>query len=262
MPMLTNWIKSRLTLPEARRVDIDAPETTMLRSRIIQSKPFLSKLYAEWYAAIVDSLPRHIHGPVVEIGSGGGFLKDIIPDLIASEVLQVPGVDIICNGHFLPFRKNSLRGIVMLDVFHHFSRAGQFLSAATDCVIAGGVVVMIEPWNSCWSRFVYNYLHHEPFEAGVENWDFPDSGPLSGANSALPWIVFERDRNKFEQRFPQWKIDEIALHTPFRYLLSGGVSFRSMMPEIAFNLWRRIETGLNPWMTKLAMFARIVLIRR
>ena len=260
--MLVNWIKSRLTLPEARGLDIDAPETTEMRSRIIQSKPFLRKLYAEWYATIVETLPRHISGPVVEIGSGGGFMKNLIPDLITSEVQHIQDVDIVFNGHCLPFRKNSLRGIVMLDVFHHFSRAGQFLTAAIDCIIAGGGVVMIEPWNSCWSRIVYNYLHHEPFETDVKNWDFPDSGPLSGANSALPWLVFERDRSIFEHRFPNWKIQEIALHTPFRYLLSGGVTFRSMMPGSSFNLWRRIETALNPWMNKLAMFARIVLIRR
>ena len=73
--MLTDWIKFKLTLPQARRVDIDAPETTVLRSQIIQSKPFLRKLYAEWYAAIVESLPQPIGGPIVEIGSGGGFLK-------------------------------------------------------------------------------------------------------------------------------------------------------------------------------------------
>ena len=35
---------------------------------------------------------------------------------------------------------------------------------------------------------------------------FPRQGPLSSANQALPWIVFERDRATFEREFPEWRI--------------------------------------------------------
>src|SRR5262249_31802772 len=35
---------------------------------------------------------------------------------------------------------------------------------ATRCVRSGGVVAMIEPWVTPWSRFVYTRLHHEPFQ--------------------------------------------------------------------------------------------------
>ena len=260
--MLINWIKSRIALPEIRRLDIDSPQTTLLRSRIIKSKPFLKQLYAEWYQSIADTVPRHLPGSVVEIGSGGGFLKDIMPNLVSAEVMYLPTVDLIFDGHYPPFRENSLRSIVMLDVFHHFSKARLFLSAAAQCVAAGGAVVMIEPWNSRWSRLVYRYLHHEPFEADTLNWDFPDSRPLSGANSALPWIVFERDRIIFEKKFPEWKIEEITLHTPFRYLLSGGVSLKSLTPEKSFKFWSRVESVLTPWMKALGMFAKIVLVRK
>jgi len=42
-------------------------------------------------------------------------------------------------------------------------------------------------------------LHHEPFNARSEHWRFDSSGPLSGANGALAWIVFRRDRRRFEK---------------------------------------------------------------
>jgi len=260
--MVLNTIKSWLALPLARNLKIDAPKTTVLRSRIIREKPFLRKLYSEWYYAIVGLIPQNITGPVVELGSGGGFLKDIFPDLITSEVLRIPDVDVIFDGHYLPFCSETLRGIVMLDVFHHLSRAKQFLSEASDCVKPGGVIIMIEPWNTVWSRIIYKNLHHEPFDTGVRNWDFPETGPLSGANSALPWIVFERDRELFDKKFPRWHLVDITLHTPFRYLFSGGVSFRSMMPDKLFSFWRRVEGKLDPWMKTLAMFARIVLVHK
>ena len=126
---------------------------------------------------------------------------------------------------------------------------------------SGGVIVMIEPWVSSWSRFVYQRLHHEPFRPESAEWEFPSSGPLSGANSALPWILFERDRSLFEREFLIWKIQEIDRFMPFRYLLSGGISLRSLTPAWSFGFWQEIEEGLKPWMGKLAMFAKIVLQR-
>jgi hypothetical protein len=48
---------------------------------------------------------------------------------------------------------------------------------------------------------------------------------------------------------------------PFRYLLSGGVSMRSLMPGWMFGFWRGLEATLGPWHHHLAMFARIVLQR-
>jgi len=48
---------------------------------------------------------------------------------------------------------------------------------------------------------------------------------------------------------------------PFRYLLSGGVSRRSLTPNWSFPLWRTIENLLQPWMRHLAMFALVALIK-
>ena len=48
---------------------------------------------------------------------------------------------------------------------------------------------------------------------------------------------------------------------PFRYLLSGGVSLRSLTPGWSFDLWRHMENALSRWNNQLAMFAQIVLRR-
>ena len=120
---------------------------------------------------------------------------------------------------------------------------------------------MIEPWVTPWSRLVYSKLHHEPFQPEAVEWTVPQRGPLSGANSALPWIIFDRDRTRFEREFPEWQIHTIKPFMPFRYLLSGGVSMCSLMPGWSFALWRNLENLLRPWMKSLAMFALIVLVK-
>ena len=149
----------------------------------------------------------------------------------------------------------------MTNVFHHISRPRRFLAEAARCVKPGGAIVMVEPWVTTWSRLVYTKLHHEPFEPGAEEWGFPESGPLSGANGALPWILLVRDRAQFEREFPIWQIHSIRAGMPFRYLLSGGVSLRSLMPGFTFGLWRMLENGIRPWMNSWGMFAEIVLQR-
>jgi hypothetical protein len=120
---------------------------------------------------------------------------------------------------------------------------------------------MIEPWVTRWSRFVFGKLHHEPFDTEAREWDFPSTGPLSGANGALPWILFHRDRDRFERRFPQWRIKDIQLSMPFRYLLSGGISLRSLIPYRCFRSVKWLEERMDRWMDTWAMFARIVLVR-
>jgi hypothetical protein len=147
-------------------------------------------------------------------------------------------------------------------VLHHLPQPRAFLSEAARCVQPGGVLVMIEPWVTRWSRLIYGRLHHEPFEPAVQEWEFPPSGPLSGTNGALPWIIFERDRVQFEREFAEWQIQEIRLGMPFRYLVSGGISMKALMPGWTFSVWRRMENALRLWMKDLAMFALIVLKRK
>jgi len=251
-------LKRLLAHPLTNSLDIDEPVTTWLRRRIIKEKPFLRKIYEEWYRTLAQALPRGTE-PVLEIGSGAGFLDTFIPNLITSEVFFCSNVKILLDAASLPFRDGSLRAVVMTNVLHHLPQPRSFLAEATRCVRPGGVLALIEPWVSPWSRFIYGYLHHEPFRPDSDEWEFCSPGPLSGANGAVPWMIFERDREKAAREFPEWKIQYIKPSMPFCYLCSGGVSMRSFMPGAAFNLVRRIEN--QPLMRRWAMFAEIRLER-
>jgi SAM-dependent methyltransferase len=253
-------LKSLLAHPLTKGLDIDDPKTTRLRRQIIQEKYFLRKIYQEWYQSIAAVLPSG-EGAVLELGAGAGFMSDFVPDLITSELFHCPDIRMVLSGLSLPFRARSLRAIVMTDVLHHIPQPRLFFGEAVRCVRPGGVIAMIEPWVTPWSRIVYTRLHHEPFQPETASWELPGSGPLSGANGALPWVIFARDRLRFEQEFPQWRIDLIKPIMPVRYLLSGGVSLRGLTPGWSFGLWRQLENALGRWSSLLAMFAQIVLRR-
>lgn len=250
-------LKRLLEHPLTAGLSVDDPRTTELRIEIIRSKPFLRSIYHEWYESIITSLPEKRNN-LLELGSGAGSLKELLPNMITSEVFQTPGVELIADARNLPLTNESLDAIVMTDVFHHIPNVSQFLSEAVRCIRPGGKILMVEPWHTPWSHWVYTHLHPEPFITNGD-WEIPQAGPLSGANGALPWIVFMRDRERFELENPQLKIKVIKPIMPIAYLFSGGISMRSLMPGWAYKLTRAVESAL--WQEKWAMFAFIELER-
>jgi SAM-dependent methyltransferase len=248
-----------LKLPEARGIsNLDDPAATMLHSRILEKKKFLRRLYTDFYRDIAGRLPEKQSRSVVELGSGGGFIKDFLPDAITSDILDLPHVDKVFSACDMPFEDASLKAIVMIDVLHHINRPERFFDEALRCLAEGGKVVMIEPANTAWSRFIYRNFHHEGFDPDA-GWSFDAAGPLSGGNGALPWIIFERDRAKFKKQYPQLSIKSIELHTPLAYLLSGGFTLRQLVPSFCYAPLRAFEYILSPVNKWTAMFTTIEL---
>jgi len=211
-------LRNLLAHPLTRGLGVDDPRTTRRRREIIRGKAFLRRLYEEWYGEILRALPAG-EGPILELGSGGGFLNRFIPELITSEVRFTSGIDAALDATRLPFAPASLRAIVMTNVLHHISEPRCFFAEAARCTRPGGGVVLIEPWVSSWSTLIYRRLHEEPYLPQAESWEISGGGPLSGANGALPWILFQRDRRRFERELPEWEITRIRL----RASACGGV---------------------------------------
>lgn len=254
-------IKRLLAHPDTRDLSIDDPRTTGRRRGIIQSNRFLWRIYDEWYRSLRACIPNG-PGGVLELGSGAGFFGQYVPGLIASEVFVCPEIQLVLDARRLPFASGRLKAIVMVDVLHHIPDSRAFLAEAQRCLRSGGSLVMIEPWVSTWSRTIYTHLHHEPFDPDAVQWTFPAAGPLSAANGALPWIIFQRDWLKFEFEFPELEIRAVRPFMPFRYLVSGGVSMRQLMPAATFPLWRALESWLGAWPHTWSMFALIHVVRR
>jgi len=235
---------------------LDTPERTIQHREIILNKPFLKNLYKEWYQLFIDEIPLLPAGKLVELGSGGGFLKEINPSVICTDILPLQTNDLTFSVLKMPFNTEEISGLFMIDTFHHIPDAEKFLQEAARVLKKDGKIIMTEPANSIWGRFIYKNFHHEPFNP-QGNWEIPDSGPLSGANGALPWIVFERDINKFTEMFPNLEIIEKRYHTPLRYLLSGGVSYKQFVPERSFNFFTKLENLLVSVSKYFSMFITI-----
>jgi len=225
------------------------------------AKPFLKNIYKEWYGAFEDEAASIPKGKLLEIGSGGGFLKEVLPDVITSDIMELPTTDLTFSALDMPFKNEEIGGLFMIDTFHHIPDAHQFLKEVDRVLLPGGKLIMTEPANSTWGRFIYQRFHHEPFDPSG-SWSFPSSGPMSGANGALPWIVLIRDQELFARTYPELVIKRIQFHTPLRYLLSGGFSFRGLVPDFSFPFWRWVDRALAGISPQISMFMTVVIEKK
>src|SRR5688572_26479982 len=93
--------------------DLDDPRTTMTHREIILAKPFLKRWYNDLYQAFIKKAKKIGNGRYLEVGSGGGFLKEIFPEVITSDILDLPNVDIVFSAENMPFNDNELGAIFL-----------------------------------------------------------------------------------------------------------------------------------------------------
>jgi SAM-dependent methyltransferase len=247
-------IKYQIDLP------LDSPERTVLHGNLIKSKFFLRKLYAQWHSLFLKEMATVPEGLLVELGSGGGGLKELEPRLITSDIIDLPSNDMTFSALDMPFGDHSVAAICMTDTMHHIPDSEEFLREVNRVLVDNGRMIMIEPANSAWGRFIYKNFHHEPFEP-EGGWTIPPSGPLSGANGALPWIVFVRDYPVFQQKFPELKLEVVEYRNPLLYLLSGGVSYRQLLPDFTYGFVSFLDRLLPRISKQFSMFMLIRVTR-
>ena len=178
--MLKTWLEHPLT----RGKNLDDPSTTWLRREIIEHKRFLRRIYEEWYTMLAAAVARAgRRRRRWNSARAPGSCHEYIDRLITTEIFRCPDITMVLDACALPFEDRSLRAVVMTDVLHHIPRVRDFFAEAGRCVQPGGVVAMIEPWVTSWSRLIYTKLHHEPFR--------PDTGRV-GVSGERPAVGRER----------------------------------------------------------------------
>lgn len=258
-------LKKLLQHPLMRGLDVDDPATTEMRKMLIAQKGFLKRIYAEWHELLASSIASGGKKIILELGTGADDFKGYCAlhrprwHVISSDILPIADMDVVLDACSLPFKQECLDAVVMTDVFHHLSDAEKFLEEASMALKPGGVISMIEPWNTPWAKFVYTHFHHEPFRPEVEDIRLKSGSPLSNANGALPWIFFEREKKSFLENFPEFSLSPPNLMMPLSYILSGGVSMRSFLPEFTYKLTRMLENFLPEHIC--ALYAHIIITK-
>jgi SAM-dependent methyltransferase len=227
-----------------KNIPVGSPEYFSIQKQLIRDRPLLKRCYDDWYARLrSDAESVSGNGCLVELGSGGSLLDDVLPDVITSDVVE--GVaDRVIDARHLPFDDDSIKALFLTHVFHHIPDVRAFLSEAARTLVPGGVISMIEVAHTPLAKFVFGNFHPEPYEDKAMTWEFNQADSMMDSNQALSWIVFFRDRKRFSEEFPGFDI-EVSAFTPWlSYLLSGGVSKKQLVPRCLSGLVFALEKPL------------------
>lgn len=239
--------------PTLRDLEVGSPEFFARQKEIIQERPLLKKCYDEWYERLIkDSHSAPGDGLFLELGSGGSCLKEFEPRFITSDV--VPAVaERVIDGCDLPFEDSTLNSIALTHVLHHIPDLHQFFAEAVRTLQPGGVVTMIEVAHTPFAKFFFSRFHPEPYDDERDEWAFNQKDSMMDSNQALSWMVFVRDREKFEKLYPELHIEVFNYMPWLSYLVAGGVTKKDIVPKFMVPIIGAFEWMLKPLRPLLAL---------
>ena len=232
--------------------------------KVWESKETIRLLYRDYHRRLLESCPA---GAVLDIGGGTAHVKDSRPDIVSTDILSFPGIDVVADAHRLPFPTGHFAGVVMLDVLHHLERPIEFLHEAARVLRPGGRLAMIEPAMTTLARRFYENFHEEPvdmaadpFAAVVTN---PDRDPFD-ANQAIPSLLFATPaaRNRLQATVPLLRVKRVEWLSLFAYPLSGGFQPWSLMPAALVRPMLAFEGAIPQMIQQRIAFRMMILLER
>ena len=229
-----------------------------------EKKETIRLLYRDFHRRLLDSCPA---GRVLDIGGGTAHIKDVRPDIVSTDILLFPGIDVVADAHQLPFPDESFMGVVMLDVLHHLERPIEFLEEASRVLKPGGRLAMIEPAMTTLARRFYDYFHAEPVDMDADPFADvainPDRDPFD-ANQAIPTLLFATSAacRRVEEVIPSLRVRSVKWLSLFAYPMSGGFQSWSLMPAALVGPLLAFEEKVPEAVRRQIAFRMMVVLER
>ncbi len=227
-----------------------------------QRKPMLQEVYYGFFRLIGTRLDRQIPGLVVELGSGMGCIKEVLPQCLTTDLFPNPWLDRQENCYALSLGSDSVSNLILFDVWHHLRYPGTALQEFHRVLTPGGRLILFEPAASWLGRLVYLCFHHEPVALGDPiTWEAPagfsatdaDYYAAQGSATRLFWW------GEAHERLAGWRIGEVTPISSFDYLASGGFSGPQFGGRFLHQLMRGIDHITTPFPRLFAARLLVVL---
>ncbi len=209
---------------------IKAPDIFTNRSRIMSSENrnliyLLNKRFS-W-------MKEYIKGKktIVELGSGNGCIKKIINNkkIILTDIIKYPWINKKVDMLKINLGKKYLKKV---DVFiinhslHHCANPALTLKKMSIYLKKNGYILINEPESSFFLKLIQILLDDESWSLKAKVFSrksiFNPKSPWI-SNTAVAQLLFKNDK-KFQEYFPQYKIEKNKLSEFFIFLNSGGVN--------------------------------------
>ncbi len=216
-----------------------------------ERKPALRKIYRGFYDEIAAALPSQVRGLTVELGSGMGNIKEVLPECITTDLFPNPWLDRVENAYALSFGPQTVARLILFDVWHHLQFPGAALAEFRRVLAPGGAVVLFEPAMGLLGRSIYGMFHHEPLGLGKEiAWGIPeDFDPAKQVYYAAQgncWRLARKIIAHPPATLAGWEMTRVKYFPALSYLMSGGFRGPQLYPDFALPAIQAVEKLLAP----------------
>jgi SAM-dependent methyltransferase len=213
-----------------------------------ENKPLLQLIYREFYKYINKQVDYMISGKIVELGSGIGNIKMVIPQAICTDLFKNPWIDQIENAYALSFSEGDVSNLILFDVFHHIQYPGNAFKEFHRVLKPGGRVIIFEPSVSMLGILVYGLFHHEPVGLFKKiNWNAPDDFNIRTSDYYAAQGNAQRVfyNSKYRNRLNEWTMVHKEKLSAISYVLSGGYSKPQLYSLKWYKSIKKIESLLD-----------------
>lgn len=245
-------------------IDTQAQELFLRHRRVWERKPILRRVYHEEFFARLLSF-RKPTGLSLEVGAGPGFFKQLAPDILSTDLVWCPWLDAVADAQQLPFRTDSIANVFGLDMLHHLATPMTFLHEASRILIPGGRLILVEPWITPFSYFIFRFLHQERCDLSETPWLLNQPGSIRekvafDGNQAIPYLLFgPRHRSDTLNSFPELRLLALEPFCLFAYLFSGGFKTMNLLPAFIYPALSKFERATWPLWRRIAAL-RVLLV--
>lgn len=194
-------------------------------------RPALQAVYQHWANRIQQCLSS-VKGKSIELGCGCGALSHYL-DITKTDIYKHNWVDEVVDACDMPYEDGECANLVAIDMLHHLPEPCRFLNEVNRVLTDGGRLVMLEPYISFFSHFIYRFIHHEPLDKNASPFErvtLLDKESGEACNEAMPTLLFVRHQEELRQRWPQLLITLLEFSDALVYPLTGGFSHHSWLP--------------------------------
>jgi len=230
--------------------------------RAWQRKPVLQRAYRDFHHRIAAHVDPTIGGKIVELGSGIGNIRDVIPNCLRTDLFANPWLDQVENAYDLSFADGEVSHVILFDVFHHLQYPGTALRECRRVLAPRGRVIIFDPYISLTGRVVYGPLHHEPIGRGRP---IVATAPASFDPHHHAYYASQGNATRvfWKHEAPEilegWNVIARERVGAWAYALTGGYSKPQLYPTACYPLVRSFDQVAEMVPPLLALRALVVL---
>jgi SAM-dependent methyltransferase len=192
--------------------------------RYWEAKPVLREIYRDFHRLLARYL-SDVPGETVEIGSGIGNIKEVIPRCVRTDIFPNPWNDRQENIYRLSMANSSVANLILFDVFHHLEHPMDAMDECRRVLQPGGRLLVFDHAMSVAGVLFSKFVHHE--RAGfLKSYRLRADG-AAGIDAPRYYADHANAQRILERRFEEllglaWRKVAVVKLPALKWLLSGG----------------------------------------